>query len=78
MSRVSQHEHIKWLLRTQGSSLADVARLLDVRPSAVTQVSKGQGRSRRIERAIAEAAGLTPVQLWPENYPDQKEAEMTT
>ncbi|MAY19005.1 MAG: hypothetical protein CL955_00100 [Erythrobacteraceae bacterium] len=78
MSADEQHEHIKWLLRTQGSSLADVARALDVQPSAVTLVSKGRGRSRRIENAIAKATGLRPAQLWPKNYPDQKEAEMTT
>ena len=77
MSANDQHDHIKWLLRTQGSSLADIARLLDVQPSAVTVVSKGRGRSRRIEEAIAEATGLKLAQLWPQHYSEDTEATMT-
>lgn len=77
MNLNQQHEHIKWLLRARGSSLADIARALEVRPSAVTLVSKGRGRSRRIEQAIAQATGLHAAQLWPDNYPDQKEGTMT-
>ncbi len=64
-----RHEHIKWLLKTQGSSFTNIARALDVGPSAVTLVSKGRARSRRIEAAIAAATGLKPAQLWPDNYP---------
>ena len=77
MSAIEQHDHIKWLLRTQGSSLADIARQLGVQPSAVTVVSKGQGRSRRIEQAIAKATGLSPSQLWPQHYAHTEETQMT-
>lgn len=67
-----QHEHIKWLLRTRGSSLIEIARDLDVRPTAVTSVSKGRSRSRKIEMAIADATGLSPQQIWPQRYTDQE------
>ena len=72
MNSEQQHEHLKWLLAIQGTSLSKIARSLDVRPTAVTMVSKGRGRSRRIEAAIAKAAGLRPAQLWPENYAEQE------
>ena len=71
-----EHAHIKWLLKKQGTSLADIARSLNVGPSSVTLVCKGRGRSRRIEAAIAAATGLKPEQLWPDNYPTQKGDEM--
>lgn len=67
-----EHEHIKWLLKKQGTTLADIARALNVGPPAVTLVCKGRGRSRRIEAAIAAATGLAPAQLWPENYPTEE------
>ena len=76
MSADAEHEHIKWLLKKNDTSLADIARALNVGPSAVTLVCKGRGRSRRIEAAIAAATGLKPEQLWPDNYPTQKGDEM--
>ena len=72
-----EHEHIKWLLKKQGTTLADIARALNVGPSAVTLVCKRRGRSRRIEAAIAAATGLAPAQLWPENYPPEQGGNMT-
>ncbi|NVD45100.1 helix-turn-helix domain-containing protein [Qipengyuania atrilutea] len=77
MNSEQQHEHLKWLLQVQGTSLSQIARSLDVRPTAVTMVSKGRGRSRRIEAAIAEAAGLTPAQLWPQHYAHLEETQMS-
>lgn len=68
MHAEEQHVYIKWLLRMRGTSLASIARSLEVKPSAVTIVSKGRGRSKRIEAAIAEATGLSLDQLWPDNY----------
>lgn len=73
-----RHGHIKWLLKTQGSSFSDIARALQVGPSAVTLVSKGRARSRRIEAAIAKATGLKPAQLWPDNYPNEKGGDIAT
>ncbi|WP_177198550.1 helix-turn-helix domain-containing protein [Novosphingobium sp. CF614] len=72
MTNVPQHEHIKWALSARGTSLSAIARALGVAPTSVTMVCKGRGRSRRIEEAIADAAGFTPAQLWPANYPDQQ------
>jgi lambda repressor-like predicted transcriptional regulator len=63
-----QHEHIKWALSRRGTSLSTIARTLGVAPTSVTMVSKGRGRSRRIEEAIAAATGFTPAQLWPAYY----------
>jgi len=78
MNAEVRHGHIKWLLRTQGSSFSDIARALDVGPSAVTLVSKGRARSRRIEAAIAEATGLKPAQLWPDKHRNEKGDDMAT
>jgi len=66
-----QHERIKGALALRGISLTDIARQLDVAPSTVTIVSKGDRRSRRIEAALAQALGCEAWTLWPERYPDQ-------
>lgn len=71
MDSEKQHEHIKWALGRRGTSLSTIARTLGVAPTSVTMVSKGRGRSRRIEEAIAAAAGFTPAQLWPSKYLDR-------
>lgn len=71
MDSEKQHEHIKWALSRRGTSLSMIARTLGVAPTSVTMVSKGRGRSRRIEEAIAAAAGFTPAQLWPSKYSDR-------
>ncbi|GGD82015.1 helix-turn-helix domain-containing protein [Croceicoccus mobilis] len=70
---MEQHDHIKWLLRTKGTSLSEIAKSLGLSPTGVTQVSKGRARSKRVENAIAEATGLKPSQLWPEKYPQHAE-----
>lgn len=56
-------------LRLVGSSLAQVARDLQVAATTVTSVSQGYRRSRRIETAIATKLGVGPEELWPERYP---------
>ena len=55
-------------LRVNGSSLADIARELNVAPTTVTIVSQGLRRSRRIEAAIAKRLNVTPARLWPDRY----------
>jgi len=72
-----QHERIKGALRLRGTSFADVARHLDVKPTTVTVVSKGLRRSRRIERAIADALGLDLETVWPTRYPPQGQVSPT-
>jgi Ner family transcriptional regulator len=55
-------------LRLAGSSLAQVARELQVQPTTVTSVSRGLSRSKRIESRIAEVLRTTPDKLWPDRY----------
>ena len=62
------HERVKMRLRLVGSSLSEIARELEVRPTTVTSVSQGYRRSRRIEAAIAAKLGISPDRLWPERY----------
>ena len=64
-----QHERIKFWLKLKGSSLAQIARELQVAPTTVTTVSQGMRRSRRIEAAIADRLGMAPSRLWPDRYP---------
>lgn len=63
---IKRHERIKMQLRLAGSSLAEVARELGVQTSTVAAVSRGKGRSRRIEAAISAKLGIAPERLWPE------------
>ncbi|MEA5444715.1 helix-turn-helix domain-containing protein [Gammaproteobacteria bacterium AB-CW1] len=61
-----RREWIKYQLRLRGSSLADVARRHGVsRDAAILALRKPYPR---MERAIAEAIGLKPQQIWPERY----------
>ena len=66
---LEQHEEIKMRLRIAGSSLAQIARDLDVAATTVTSVSQGYRRSRRIENAIAAKLGMLPEALWRDRYP---------
>ncbi len=70
--RDARHERLKFELRLRGQSLASVARQLDVTQSTVSMVSKGKNRSRRIERALANALETTPEQLFPDRYFEQE------
>lgn len=55
-------------LRLAGSSLAKIARELEVQPTTVTSVCLGQRRSRRIEDLIAEKLSTTAPKLWPDRF----------
>lgn len=68
-----QHARIKSALALRGATLSSIARELGVSPGTVSIVSRGFRRSRRIERAIADALTTTPAVLWPDRYPDQIE-----
>jgi len=61
-----RREWIKQNLRQRGSSLAQVARDHGVSRDAATLALKKP--YPRMERAIAQALGLAPQQLWPERY----------
>ncbi|WP_417607301.1 helix-turn-helix domain-containing protein [Primorskyibacter flagellatus] len=69
---LQQHELLKFKLRSNGSSLASIARLLGVSQSTVTVVCQGYRRSHRIQSAIADQLGTTPQQLFPDRYPAEE------
>lgn len=59
-------EWIKYQLRTRGTSLAMLARALDVSDTAVKNAKRTA--YPRMERAIATALGLKPIDLWPDRW----------
>ena len=65
---IKRHERIKMQLRLAGTSLAKIARELDVQPSTVASVSRGKSRSRRIEARIAAVLAIPAERLWPDRY----------
>ena len=64
-------EWIKFQLRTKGTSLAQLARQLGVERNALNNVKRVA--YPRMERAIAQALGLTPFQIWPERWDKNEE-----
>jgi len=71
------HQWIKLALRKRGSSLALIAKQQGVSLSTVCMVSRGSGRSRRVEAAIADAIGFPPAQIWPDRYATTDLTEIT-
>ncbi len=63
-----QHEWSKYLLRLAGSSMAEISLELGLKQNTVSTVSKGYGRSRRIQSAIAAKLGKAPEKIWPDRY----------
>lgn len=63
-----QHARIKSALALKGATLSSIARNLGVAPGTVSIVSRGFRRSRRIEKAIADALDSTPAEIWPSRY----------
>lgn len=59
-------EWIKYQLRARGTSLAQLSRELGVSDTAVKNAKRTA--YPRMERAIAEALGLKPSDLWPERW----------
>lgn len=59
-------EWIKYQLRRKGSSLAQLARELGVSDSPVKNTKRVP--YPRMERAIADALGLEPIDIWPERW----------
>lgn len=66
------HERLKAELRIRGTSLAQISRELGVSDTLLTLVGKGFHRSRRIEKALADAVGSTPEVLFPTRYEGEK------
>lgn len=64
----AKHELVKYRLRLAGFSFSDVARELGITPKSVSAVSRGFGRSKRVEAKIAEILCECPEEIWPERY----------
>ncbi|MCQ4310881.1 helix-turn-helix domain-containing protein [Pseudomonas stutzeri] len=62
-------EWIKWQLRSNNSSLAELARGLGVVRNAMNNVKRQP--YPRMERAIAKALGLRPIDIWPDRWVDE-------
>lgn len=62
------HLQIKEALHTRGLSFGGIARDQGVAKATISIVSRGYRRSRRLEKAIADALNVEPAQLWPERY----------
>lgn len=60
------HHWIKTALAKRGISFSAIAADLGLTPTTVCGVSRGRGRSARIENAIAEAIGFSVAEIWPD------------
>lgn len=63
-----RHLWIKKTLHARGLTFSGIARDQEVAATTISIVSRGYRRSRRLEKAIAEALGMTPELLWPKRY----------
>ncbi|MBU1279422.1 MAG: helix-turn-helix domain-containing protein [Alphaproteobacteria bacterium] len=63
---LEKHELVKFLLRKKSNSLAQISRDLGISPGSVTAVCQGVRRSRRVEKALADALDTTPEELFPD------------
>lgn len=64
----SHRETVKYLLRLQGLTLADIAKDLNVTGATVSIVVKGERRSRRIAEHVASVLDSSVDELWPGTY----------
>lgn len=62
-------ERIKALLRENGATQTDVARVVGVSSSMVSHVIDGRSKSRVVALTIAEFLNLGVDELWPGQYP---------
>jgi len=67
IGNLTRTEAVKAGLRSRGTSLSQISRELGLMPSTISTVLAG-GRSRKVERALAEALDMTAAQLFPERY----------
>lgn len=56
---------VRALMVLNGIKGVDIARKLKISPTTVYVVLTGKGKSRRIQKAIAEALGMPFGELWP-------------
>ncbi|WKZ32959.1 MAG: transcriptional regulator [Thermodesulfobacteriota bacterium] len=56
---------VKALMVLNNIKGVDIAKKLGVSPTTVYVVLSGKGKSRRIQKAVAEALDMTVEDLWP-------------
>lgn len=62
-------ELIRAALTMRGLTMTALSRRIGRNPNAVNQALRGgRNRSRPVERAVADALGMRPEQLWPARY----------
>ena len=71
--RLRRHEFIKSHLRLANTSLAQLGRELGLKNGTMTTISKGQGRSKRVQLHIAAALDIPEWKLWPEYFSENSE-----
>ena len=62
------HRQIMRRLRERQSNMARLSRDLGVTQGSLSLITRGIHRSKRLERAIAEALDTTPEQLFTDRY----------
>ena len=70
MHKDRNHEWVKLALQKRGLTFTKIADRLGVTVTTVCMVSRGAGRSRRIEAEIADAIGYPASSVWPDRYID--------
>lgn len=71
--RLECHEFIKAQLRIRQTSLAETGRLLGIKTGTMSAISQGIGKSKRVQRKLAEILDIPPSTLWPERFEKQNE-----
>lgn len=65
---------IRALLVEEGITLTSIARSMGLTPATVGDVVTGGRQSRRVKRAVAKALRMSPKELWPEDFPNNRHA----
>ncbi len=68
----NHREAIKYALRLQGLTLADVAKDLNISGATVSIVIKGERRSRRVAEYVATVLDSTVDELFPGIYTERE------
>lgn len=63
-----RHALIKAMLRVKGTSFTELAATHKVTVSTISLVSRGRGKSAKVETALAQLVGVSRQQLWPDRY----------
>jgi lambda repressor-like predicted transcriptional regulator len=56
---------IRAMMVEKGITNVSIAKQLNVKPSTIAVVANGHGKSERIQKALADALGVTIEELWP-------------